>query len=231
MYASLEFDLLKLIKRTPFSQVKILYEDSTIAHFTHTITECENEVKGFFKDIFDLKSFYKDIDNFFNNVLEANAFNGCMELTHVKMSDDITEIKLSAFDTCPNLKSVMIGKSVTEIGRYAFSSCESLKSVFIPNSVTCINEHAFSYCDELKSINIPESVTTIFEYAFTDCESLEDIVIPSSVKTIGHSAFGGCKSLKRVHYIGTEKEWKEVMIGTNNGRLLKAKINFYTKVE
>ena len=64
------------------------------------------------------------------------------------------------------------------------------------------------------------SVASIGDYAFEGCNGLTSIAIPDSVTTIGRSAFCLCHSLTTVYYTGSEAEWEQIEIGTNNDDLL-----------
>ena len=69
--------------------------------------------------------------------------------------------------------------------------------------MTSIGDSAFSYCSKLTSVTIPNSVTSIESYAFEYCNAICD-----------------------VYYGGTEKEWGNVQIGTNNDPILKARMHY-----
>ncbi len=73
------------------------------------------------------------------------------EVTNLKVSNNVTEIKYLAFCNCQSLISVTIPNSVTSIGRYSFSGT-GLTSVTIPKSVTTIGDYAFSGCNSLQQI-------------------------------------------------------------------------------
>lgn len=126
-----------------------------------------------------------------NNVTSIDncAFDGCTSLTNVTISNSVTEIGYLVFGKCTSLKNVEIPSSVTSIGWYAFSGCTGLTSVTIPSSVTEIGYGAFCDCSSLPSVTIPDGVTSIGEFAFKGCISLSSVTIPSSVKSIGDSAF------------------------------------------
>ncbi|MCD8041193.1 MAG: leucine-rich repeat protein, partial [Clostridia bacterium] len=84
-------------------------------------------------------------------------------------------------------------------------------------------------CTSLTSITIPESVTSIGDCAFENCTSLESIIIPDSVTSIGDCAFYGCISLKSVYYNGTEEDWNNINIGSDNECLTNATIYYYSE--
>lgn len=121
--------------------------------------------------------------------------------------DSVTTINDSAFYSSHNLISVTIGNSVTNIGYYAFQNCTGLISITIPDSVTTIGENAFEGCTDLTSVTIGSGITFIDYWAFCDCNSLSD-----------------------VYYGGTEEDWNEIYIGSDNEPLNNATIHFnYTQ--
>lgn len=168
-----------------------------------------------------------------------SAFENCSALESIVLPEGITEIGYKAFHECSTLKSIKIPKNVTKIEAYCFRYCSALETVEIPESVTEIGERAFESCDALVSIAIPDSVTAIAGLAFLNCYGLESIelpgnlpkisydtfhtckklksiYIPVSVKEIGTYAFDGCDALTTVNYGGTEAEWKNITIKSNN---------------
>ena len=159
------------------------------------------------------------------------AFNGCRSLTSITIPDGVTYIDNRAFSYCSSLTSITIPDGVTFIGDYAFCGCDSLTSIAIPDSVTFIGDEAFYGCDSLTSIAIPDSVTFIGDWAFFDCGGLTSITIPDSITSIGEGAFRYCDSLTTVYYRGSEAEWNEIEIGSNNYYLTDSEIVFNYKGE
>ena len=125
---------------------------------------------------------------------------------------------------------ITIPNSVTSIGTSVFSGCSGLTSITISNSVTSIGNYAFYKCSGLTSITIPNSVTSIGENAFNGCSGLTSITIPSSVRSIGAKAFRGCSGLTRVIYLGTEEQWNNLTIGSDNDYCLKATKIFHVHI-
>ncbi len=124
------------------------------------------------------------------------AFNDCVGLTSVDISNGVTSIGACAFRRCTGLLSVDIPKNVTTIGSGAFYGCSGLKGeLIIPEGVTVINGTTFYGCSGLTSIAIPDGVTSIGAWAFRGCSGLISITIPDGVTSIGDYAFYGCSSL------------------------------------
>ena len=89
-----------------------------------------------------------------------------------------------------------------------------------------IADSAFSYCVNLISIIIPNSVTSICNSAFLVCPNLVSVTIGSGVISVGDNAFNSCDSLTTVNYKGTQEQWEQISIGSNNGNLINATINY-----
>ena len=128
----------------------------------------------------------------------------------IVIPDSVTSIGARAFSLHISLTSITIPDSVTSIGEQAFSGCVALASITIPDSVTSIGMGAFRSCTSLTSITIPDSVTSIGQSAFRYCTSLTSITIPDSVTSIGAWAFENCESLEKIHYTGTEAQWRKI---------------------
>ena len=131
-------------------------------------------------------------------VIGDSTFHYCSSLTSITIPDSVTVIGQNAFSGCSSLTGISIPDSVTEIGQSAFSGCSSLTSISLPDSITEIGNDAFEACSSLISINIPDNVTVIGEWAFSGCSSLTDVIIPDSVTVIGAWAFSNCISLTNV---------------------------------
>lgn len=149
-------------------------------------------------------------------IIVAQAFSGCSQLTGITIPDSVTSIGFNAFSGCDKLIQKENGvsyvdkwvtdcdTSVTEvslrsntkgIASYAFEGCNKLTGITLPNGVTVIGGYAFYDCSSLTDIVVPDSVASIGGYAFYNCSSLTGITIPEGVTGIGDMAFSGCSSL------------------------------------
>ena len=181
------------------------------------------------KDAFDNTACYNNENNWEDGVLYIG--NHLIEAKkdisgEYVIKDDTVAIAYYAFSSCSRLTSVVIPCSVTFIGDVAFYYCTNLTSVVIPDSVTEIGDFAFSGCHRLTNAAIGNSITSIGSYAFSGCDSLNSVVIPDSVTSIDSYAFYGCERLTDVYYIGTEEEWAEIGIGSDNSYLNNATIHY-----
>ena len=130
--------------------------------------------------------------------IDAEAFDGCDELTSVAIPSSVESIGESAFGDCEGLTAITIPNSVTSLGERAFAGCTSAKTLTIGSGVTSIGESTFAGCESLTSIIIPSSVKEICQEAFTGCKGATTVTIGSSVTSIGGAAFSECEGLKEV---------------------------------
>ena len=162
------------------------------------------------------------------NIL-LGAFNNCSMLTSITIPDGVTSLPGYVFEGCTSLTDITIPDSVTSILGYTFRNCSSLTRVTFGENSQMTNMAAssvFSGCSSLNSISIPDGVTRVGDFAFYNCSSLTSITIPDSVTTIDNYAFNSCTSLTDVYYAGTEEEWNNITIGTNNESLTNVTIHY-----
>ena len=182
-------------------------------------------------------------------LIGLSLFKSCSSLKTVTIPDGVTAIAEYAFSNCSSMTSVTIPNSVTFIGKHAFGGCSSLESITIPDGVTSIEDATFYYCVRLKSIilpshltsignsafsgcssltsmTIPDGVTSIARSTFSKCSSLTNVSIPDSVTSIEESAFSECAVLADVYYSGSEEEWNQIPIDSDNDPLKNATIQY-----
>ena len=140
-------------------------------------------------------------------IIGQNAFNGCVGLTFVTLSDTIETVEWGAFRDCADLKQVHFGSGAKKISEMGFLGCALAQITVDPANATykgqgnCLIHKADGVlvlgCAG-SVIPTDGSVKAIGADAFYGCEALTEITIPASVKTVGAYAFGECRNLKRV---------------------------------
>lgn len=140
--------------------------------------------------------------------IAENAFRKA-DIGHIIVPDTVTVLEDSCFCDA-DVTSVTIGSGVTEIPVNALSD------------------------STVESFVVPDTVKTIKRSAFRACYDLTSIVIGSGVETIEGTAFEYTNDLAIIHYNGTQDEWNEISIDTNNGSyngLLTKEIHFVSHKE
>ena len=182
-----------------------------------------------------------------------SAFCDCVNLVCVTTPEKIVSVDLSSdnWDTL-NLKEInTIGKNVKSIDDYAFYYCRTLPSINILGNIKEIGYAAFRDCLELADVTVSgndvsisteafswsgierltmKGVTTIGDYAFLNNCCLEELTISEGVSAIGEGTFLGCGSLTDVYYAGTQAQWNQISIGSDNECLTNATIHYNSKV-
>jgi len=174
-----------------------------------------------------------------------SAFAYCASLTSVTIPDSVTSIEIYAFFWCWSLTKITVGtnneyyssdeygvlfnKDKTTLIQYPIGNTRT--SYTVPDSVTNIDDYAFDDCGSLTNITIPDSVISIGGGVFYNCYRLTSVTLGKSVSSIGDYAFDFCESLTDVYYLGTEKEWNEIIIEPGNEVLLNANIHYNTNEE
>jgi len=89
-----------------------------------------------------------------------------------EIPSNITRIEANAFQGCSNLTNITLPSSIQGIGRSAFEDCTSLTSINLTDSIVIIDEYAFNYCSSLINITIPTSVLIMGQNVFSNCGDL-----------------------------------------------------------
>ena len=172
--------------------------------------------------------------------IEEYAFYGS-NLSEVTVSKSMTSVGLDAFANCINLKKINVTdlEAFCEIVYYGQPANEFLaygadlyvngvlsRNLTIPNTVSKLSIAAFAGYKNLNSVVLSESLTEVNGYSFGDCTGLKTVTIPNSITKIAEYAFYNCDNLTDVYYNGTEEEWNEISMGSDNTCLTDATIHF-----
>lgn len=142
----------------------------------------------------------------------------------IEINSGITNIPNYAFYRSSSVTKVTIPNTVTSIGTGAFKYCGVTGALSLPESITEIGGSAFEGCGYLTSVTIPSKIKTIKRYAFWST-GLISVTIPKSVTTISFGAFGNTGSLKHIYYKGTDTQWKNIVIESENSPLTNATLH------
>lgn len=160
----------------------------------------------------------------FDNIteIEANAFNGCMNLTSITLPNNLVKVGEDAFIGSDNL-SATYSSSLERWLRIEFANGEAnpinySKNLYIdsttgtyslrsgatllthlepPDSISKINAYAFYNCQSLRSLTLKSNIKEIGEYAFYNCFNIEDVNIEGDVE-MKEGALDGCDKIENL---------------------------------
>ncbi len=152
-------------------------------------------------------------------------------ITTIVIPDSVTTLEEFAFGSCDQLASVTIGAGVTDIPKGCFAYCYYLTKIIIPDNVKSIGERAFDSCYDLVKVHIGNGVISIGEKAFYECSSLTTVVLGKSLTEVKNDAFYNCKKLYRIFCLGTDEDWKNIVIDNGNTEFTYAYRRFHYSEE
>ena len=109
--------------------------------------------------------------------IPPGAFSGCAKLEYVHLNEGLQVIEKDAFRGCMALRSVTMPSTVFKLGNYAFQGCRNLAEVRLNEGLQTIEGHAFAHCLGLRSVTIPSTVTKLGARAFYLCSDMSDIIL------------------------------------------------------
>ena len=115
-------------------------------------------------------------------LIREYAFNDCLNLTNITMSNNVEQLSSNSFAHCANITSITLSNKITEIP----------------------DQHCFGWCAKLETVNLPEGLIRIGNYAFSQCTNLASLTIPSTVRSIGAGAFAS--SLRTLVFAGSMRD-------------------------
>ena len=164
---------------------------------------------------------------YINGPIEANAFNGCSQITVVYLGSK-TQFKGTPFNNCQNLEFIVVSGAIPNAENLNFanwglnaqiltdkapdpdtqsnSRIYNFERLITKDGVTyiCLNDGtaiAFSFDDSTTHVTIGLDdyvVTEIVANMFYNCQTLQSVVISDGVVKIGNNAFDSCFNLAEI---------------------------------
>ena len=150
-----------------------------------------------------------------------SAFKNCINLMSVSFTNSVRTIGAMAFHNTNYLNSIHFKgtiydycniqmRSSFKVGYDLYINGEKLSDLYIPDELESVNPFLFSGSNII-SLHIPYSINNIYESAFANCKRLKEIKISGGVKYMSYHAFFGTDSLKKIDFIGSLKEWCNII--------------------
>ena len=140
-----------------------------------------------------------------------SAFLGCMNLSKVRLSNNLTVIEPYTFQVCPKLLQIELPDSIESIEHEAFTGC-GLQYVRFSANLKSIGSSAFEMCDNLAVLNLPLSLEKIDSSAFVLCSHIKAITIPDHITVVERETFAHCYDLQYVSIPAETTEIREVAL-------------------
>ena len=86
------------------------------------------------------------------------AFEGWSSIRSVSIPSSVTKIEELAFNDCINLSQIYMSENLKSIGAGSFLGCKSLQQITLPKTLTSIDSWAFDRCESLRSIKYTGTV-------------------------------------------------------------------------
>lgn len=157
----------------------------------------------------------------------ANAFKNVTSLQSVVLSygtglDDISTVDTSAFEGCVNLTDINLSEELTTINGLAFYNT-GLTEITVPASLTKITTASAAgktvspfAGGVLRKVTFADGVTKSLQGMFMGTTSLEEVVLPESLKTIDQNTFKDCSGLKKLSVVKSDQETGEYVAAEEN---------------
>ncbi len=146
--------------------------------------------------------------------IARNALEGCSHLTSVSIPNSVIYVCFEAFKGCSGLIEEEGG--VYYVDRWVIDCDSYISAATLRADTKGIADSAFSLCYYLKDLVLSQNLVSIGDQAFYECSALTSIQLPAEMVYIAQYAFYACHSLTSVYYSGTESEWSDIKIGTND---------------
>lgn len=135
------------------------------------------------------------------NIIEENAFFGCIYLTEVYFPDSVGVVRKSAFEFCIELVTVDFGASLNYVEARAFYDCHSLKRISFEHDIIDIGNSAFYNCRSLTYVEFLGNVNVISYRSFGNCTELVTFKIYGQVTSrVDDNAFEGSNKFLGIEF-------------------------------
>ncbi|MFI3328915.1 MAG: leucine-rich repeat protein [bacterium] len=197
----------KVIEKLAFNNCKAI-TDISIAITEELIRVNPRFHTIFENDIVDFKR-YSELVNVTihvqNGKIPNGYFEGCSNLSTIKVVGSVNSIGAKAFKGCTNLTSIDMKFTGNVIENETFLGCSKIASLPFFDNVTEINNSAFKECHALNNLKF-KTIRNLGERVFEDCTHLSSIEFVYINKTLPTFTFSGCYSLRNYKFLENVEE-------------------------
>lgn len=199
-------DIRDLEKVTTYTDPETKIEYSPFAKSSIKKVEFSDETKNTvctkaFKNVTSLQSVELAYCFTYGNIstIDASAFEGCVNLTDINLSDKLTTINGLAFYNT-GLTEITVPASLTKI-----------------TTASAAGKNVGPFAGGvLRKVTFADGVTKSLQGMFMGTTSLEEVVLPKSLKTIDQNAFKDCSGLKKLSVVKSDQETGEYVAAEEN---------------
>lgn len=155
-----------------------------------TVTSLGDVFKGQRIQTFDELRYFTAL-----TALDDDAFNGCQQLTSLRLPKTLKQLGRRAFAGCRRLTSLELPTGLTAIGEETFSGCEALTALTLPLGLRTLEARALSGCKKLSEMTLPVTLQTVADGVFTGCTALSSVAVKTfspATLSVGAGVFDGC---------------------------------------
>lgn len=144
---------------------------------------------------------------------------------------EITQINANIFKGYTKIKKVVIGKNITSLGSALFNGCTGIEKLTIPISLNGGSDDGFSGCTGITEVYLTKGTGEGTDYGIANNKTCYNktpwyksrgnetkIIISKDITSIGSYTFYNLTNAT-FYYEGSESEWANVLVGTNNTSL------------
>lgn len=199
-------DIRDLEKVTTYTDPETKIEYSPFAKSSIKKVEFSDETKNTvctkaFKNVTSLQSVELAYCFTYGNIstIDASAFEGCVNLTDINLSDKLTTINGLAFYNT-GLTEITVPASLTKI-----------------TTASAAGKNVGPFAGGvLRKVTFADGVTKSLQGMFMGTTSLEEVVLPESLKTIDQNTFKDCSGLKKLSVVKSDQETGEYVAAEEN---------------
>lgn len=140
------------------------------------------------------------------------AFDGCTDLTRVRLPEGLIKIGDAAFQSCELLGQINMPKSLTEIGMGALDDTKWIQNQKDDQGYVIVNDILLKYYGTEERLELPDKIRSIAPLAFYNGEeaTIREITLPKSLEVLGDQAFEDCSDLEVINGLEGNPSLKEV---------------------